>query len=188
MTETSEKIIEKAIEVFCRYGVRRTTMGDIAEHADVSRQTLYANFASKDEILQTAIQSVISLTVAKIQASWNEQDTIADKLESYLEIAVVQHFETISQMPDSKDLQTGFNESGIAAMKKGEMTKEKMLAKEFEPFSARLKKHGTSAAALAAFFESTSSGLKYNAENITHLKSLLHSLKISTLVLLGETT
>ena len=49
-------IIIKAIEVVSRHGIQKTTMGDIADAAGVSRQTLYNKFANKDEVLRGAIR------------------------------------------------------------------------------------------------------------------------------------
>ena len=48
--EKDDQIIEAATSVFLRYGFRRTTMGDIAEAAGVSRPALYLRFCNKEHI------------------------------------------------------------------------------------------------------------------------------------------
>ena len=50
MNEREKKIIEAAVEVFHRYGVKRASMSDIADEAGVSRQTVYNAFSNKDEL------------------------------------------------------------------------------------------------------------------------------------------
>jgi TetR/AcrR family transcriptional regulator len=50
---TSErKILDAARGEFERYGVRRTTIDDIARRAGVSRRTLYRSFTSKDALFE----------------------------------------------------------------------------------------------------------------------------------------
>lgn len=53
VSEISARILAAARECFERFGIRKTTIGDIAEAAGVSRPTVYKNFASKEAILDT---------------------------------------------------------------------------------------------------------------------------------------
>ena len=84
MGEKETKYIEAAIEVFSRYGMRRATMGDIAEKAGVSRQTLYATYANKEEVLKAAICHAARKTMADIEADWKNCTTIAENSTSFL--------------------------------------------------------------------------------------------------------
>ena len=49
---TEAALVDAACDCFERYGVRKTTMDDIAQQAGVSRATLYRYFSSKEAIVE----------------------------------------------------------------------------------------------------------------------------------------
>ncbi|WP_077034907.1 TetR/AcrR family transcriptional regulator [Pelomonas sp. KK5] len=49
---TEAQIVEAAAECFERYGIRKTTMDDIAQQAGLSRATLYRYFTSKEAVAE----------------------------------------------------------------------------------------------------------------------------------------
>ncbi|AZG72626.1 TetR/AcrR family transcriptional regulator [Shewanella livingstonensis] len=51
------QILESAIELFCHQGFPHTSMDEVAKHAGVSKQTVYAHFGSKDDLFVSAIES-----------------------------------------------------------------------------------------------------------------------------------
>jgi AcrR family transcriptional regulator len=52
---TRERILDAAFECAARYGLARTTMGDVASEARLSRQTLYRYFPNKHDLLLAVI-------------------------------------------------------------------------------------------------------------------------------------
>lgn len=54
--ETTVRVLDAAYEQFCRMGIRRSTMGDVARRAGVSRITVYRRFATKDELVEQVIR------------------------------------------------------------------------------------------------------------------------------------
>jgi TetR/AcrR family transcriptional regulator of autoinduction and epiphytic fitness len=48
-------VLAVALELFGRYGFRKTSMDDIARSADISRQGLYLHFANKDALFRAAV-------------------------------------------------------------------------------------------------------------------------------------
>ncbi|MDR1864683.1 MAG: TetR/AcrR family transcriptional regulator [Bacteroidales bacterium] len=52
-----ERIIAVSAELFMQYGVRTTTMDDIARHMGISKRTIYENFKNKEDILTACISS-----------------------------------------------------------------------------------------------------------------------------------
>ena len=186
MDEKQQKIISCAIEVFSRYGVRRTTMGDIAENAGVSRQTLYASYANKEEVLRAAVTQLSNNTIAEIQSAWADSDTIGEKLDLYLQLAVIHYFDMLSHLPDSADLVSGFRAIGAEELAIAEQQKQDMLEQQFQPFEAELKNRGMSSRSLAELFQTSSTNFKYVAEERADLIRLLDSLKQTTMVMLGQ--
>jgi AcrR family transcriptional regulator len=51
-----DRALAAAVEVFGRYGFRKTSMEDVARAADISRQGLYLHFASKEELFRAAVR------------------------------------------------------------------------------------------------------------------------------------
>jgi len=51
-----QRVVERATEVFCRYGFARTTMGDIAERCEISRPALYLLFPDKEAIFTAVVE------------------------------------------------------------------------------------------------------------------------------------
>ncbi|NVJ27868.1 MULTISPECIES: TetR/AcrR family transcriptional regulator [Myxococcus] len=50
------RLLDVALNVFLRYGFRKTSMDQVARAADVSRQGLYLHFATKEELFQATLQ------------------------------------------------------------------------------------------------------------------------------------
>ena len=48
--EIQERILDTAFSLFCQFGTRSITMDAIAQRMGVSKKTLYAHFADKDEL------------------------------------------------------------------------------------------------------------------------------------------
>jgi AcrR family transcriptional regulator len=50
-----ERILEKATDLFMRYGIRSITMDEIATQLGVSKKTLYQFFADKDAMVEAVM-------------------------------------------------------------------------------------------------------------------------------------
>ncbi|MEZ5812940.1 MAG: helix-turn-helix domain-containing protein [Rhizobiaceae bacterium] len=186
MDDKEARLIGAAIEVFSRYGIRRATMGDIAEQAGVSRQTLYANFASKQDIMMAAIMQMAMSTMKTIETAWADAGSIGDKLDIYFEHAVVDYFDKIRAMPDANDLLTGTSGAGFEPLHAAEAAKVAALAAQFAPYERQLEAAGTTAADLADLVFHSSANFKYVAADKAHLRRLLASLKKAALSLVGD--
>jgi AcrR family transcriptional regulator len=186
MDEKKKNILQAAIDVFSRYGVRRATMGDIASAAGISRQTLYGSYSSKEDVFTAALQYAIDMTLLAIEAEWQTQTAISEKLDTYFQLAVIDYFERTSQMPDAEDLHTGFNEAGKAALEKANERKRIALEGIFAPFADRLAARGTSPSDLADLVQSSAANFKLVARNRKHLARLVKTLKQAVLTLIVE--
>jgi AcrR family transcriptional regulator len=58
--EPKNRILEKAEEMFMRYGIRSVSMDDIASILGMSKKTLYQYFSDKDELVEEVIVSKIT--------------------------------------------------------------------------------------------------------------------------------
>lgn len=78
------RILGAARECFERFGIRKTTIGDIAEAAGVSRPTVYKNFASKEAILDTISIVEIGKVHDALRMRLRRHAAFADRLTEIL--------------------------------------------------------------------------------------------------------
>ena len=51
-----KEILKVAKKLFSKYGFKKVSMDEIAKNAGVTKKTVYANFASKEELLNNLIK------------------------------------------------------------------------------------------------------------------------------------
>ena len=181
MTSTKNKIVDAAIATFIRYGARKTSMTDIADAAGVSRQTLYDQFGSKDELVEAAISRNTDLVLARITERLEYGDNLADQLDVYLSEAVVRTFERLQTSEDLEDLIIGHNDAGRAAIKKSHKRHNRVVIDLLTPYDNQVESTGQSTKQLAAFLVRSAMSLKH-CENRCELNGMLDSLKTSILL------
>ena len=184
MTENKVKIIQAAIEVFSRYGVRRANMGDVAKAAGMSRQTLYANFAGKDELLAATMTSFIAQIMQDMETAWKNAETPSEIIEVYLKHAVYKPFTAMQGLPDLKELIKGVGGETENVAKQAEVDKATQLAKQLAPFADRLALEELTPLAIAQLFVRATNEFKMSSSDLTELEGLLRTLKASVLSLL----
>jgi AcrR family transcriptional regulator len=74
-------VLEAAVGVFARYGYRKASMDEVARAAGVSRQGLYLQFASKEELFRKALEHSLNHQLTAAAAALSRRE---DSLESRL--------------------------------------------------------------------------------------------------------
>jgi AcrR family transcriptional regulator len=82
--ERREQILNAALRVISRHGLRKTTMEDIAEAAHMRAASLYYYFRTKEEVLSAALSSMGEAFLNEIRTAVETVDSGAEKLEAYL--------------------------------------------------------------------------------------------------------
>jgi TetR/AcrR family transcriptional regulator, cholesterol catabolism regulator len=54
-----ERILTEADDLFCKFGVKRITMDDIARQTGMSKKTIYQHFKDKNELVYVLIQRML---------------------------------------------------------------------------------------------------------------------------------
>lgn len=98
------RIVAAAAEMFGRYGFARTTMGDIAQAAGVSRPSVYTLYPGKDEIFAAVADAFTNSKLALIRAGLDGHPTLHDKLLFACTTWSVDAFENMLANPDARDL------------------------------------------------------------------------------------
>ncbi len=74
-------ILDAAWHVFAAYGVRKTSMDDIAQRAGMSRPALYVHYRNKNDIFRSLVQIYYDTAVAAVTAGLNGDGSIHDRIE-----------------------------------------------------------------------------------------------------------
>jgi len=70
----SAQILETALRLFLRFGFKKTSMDDVAQSLDLSRQALYSHFRSKDELFRRALLHALTSSLRDGQAELARSD------------------------------------------------------------------------------------------------------------------
>lgn len=84
----ADRISAAALDQFAEYGIRRSTIDDIARRAGVSKMTVFRRFQNKQGLIEAVIAREVRLGMAELDRAWQWQDT--------LEGALVQAFEFVA--------------------------------------------------------------------------------------------
>jgi AcrR family transcriptional regulator len=68
MARTRAAVLRAAAECVERYGVRRTTMVDVASKSGVAKATLYNHFRTKDDVLAALVEAQVAALLAECAA------------------------------------------------------------------------------------------------------------------------
>ncbi|WP_067663110.1 TetR/AcrR family transcriptional regulator [Nocardia miyunensis] len=85
-SDTRERILEAAVEIFADRGFDGCKMGDLAAAVGIKTPGLYSHFASKEQILSEAISRILNDFVAYVAAPHPSAGPVAD-----LRITVERH-------------------------------------------------------------------------------------------------
>ncbi|MFA8449823.1 MAG: TetR/AcrR family transcriptional regulator [Bacteroidales bacterium] len=87
-------IIESARELFGRYGFKKTTMDDIAQHARKGKSSLYYYFKSKEEVFEAVVEEEVVLLTKVLKRKINPADPAEKQLKDY----VITRMKTIQKL------------------------------------------------------------------------------------------
>lgn len=173
-------IFDTVMRVVTRYGMKRTTMAELAHGAGVSRQTLYDRFGDKDGIMAATIAHLCTRISTDLQAAFAQDASLAEKLDAYFSIAVWPTFRLIQDMPDAADFEKGMGPASITASQKLSAEKQQILATMLRD---HLGESPQSPHGVAVFIEQSSGRAKMADISREDLESFLSVLKASIVAL-----
>ena len=177
MSERKEAIIKAAFQVFSRYGLKRTTMNDIAEEAGLSRQTLYNFFANKDELLRATIRLHADRAIAAIEAECAGIPDLGDKLDVVFNRLVVVPWVLVHAAPHGDEILSGVRDVARQEIALADSRYEAMLETILAPYAGNLSAAGMTVDQLCDLIQRSWYGIRHKARDRDHLDTLLVSLK-----------
>ncbi len=80
LDETRARILDAAYDQFCRIGIQRSTMEDVAKRAGVSRITVYRRFATKDALVEHVVRREFRRYFDQFLVEIEQAHTAADRV------------------------------------------------------------------------------------------------------------
>ncbi|MFI8946720.1 TetR/AcrR family transcriptional regulator [Streptomyces sp. NPDC053750] len=74
------RLLDAAYEQFCRVGIKRSTMMDVAQLAGVSRITVYRRFATKDQLVAQVVRREFRRYFDRFIVDIQGAETVADRV------------------------------------------------------------------------------------------------------------
>ncbi|MES3006630.1 MAG: TetR family transcriptional regulator [Pseudomonadota bacterium] len=180
--ETREiNIVEAAIRMILRYGMARTTMSDVAQEAGISRQTLYASFPSKEDLLRGSIRYLADRNVADIIADCAKTSDVAAQLDAVIHHTAVKSFELLHASPDADDIVSGFNNACKEELTEASARYQALIEDILRPYVGNIEASGMSLAQLADFIQKSTLTIKHEAKDMAHLQQLTQALRVMVL-------
>lgn len=87
--EMRSRIVDAGYRLLLQFGESKTSMGDIADAADVSRGTLYRYFGDRDQLLDAVMDHTVTSYWDAIDARISADMTLGEKIESRVRTAAV---------------------------------------------------------------------------------------------------
>ncbi|MFI8306346.1 TetR/AcrR family transcriptional regulator [Streptomyces sp. NPDC085927] len=78
--EVTRRLLDAAYEQFCRMGIKRSTMTDVARAAGVSRITVYRRFATKDQLVEQVVRREFRRYFDQFIVDIQDAGTVADRV------------------------------------------------------------------------------------------------------------
>ncbi|MEK8174295.1 TetR/AcrR family transcriptional regulator [Streptomyces sp. M19] len=78
--DVSTRLLDAAYEQFCRMGIKRSTMADVARLAGVSRITVYRRFATKEALVEQVVRREFRRYLDRFTAEIQGARTVADRV------------------------------------------------------------------------------------------------------------
>jgi len=110
--DTEELILDAADRLLARYGYRKMTMDDLATEVGIGKGTIYLHFRSKEDLVYSHIDRVISRVIERLRRVLRSGLPPADKIREMIVLRVMYRFDSVQHFPESlsemfRDLRTG---------------------------------------------------------------------------------
>lgn len=97
--KVGEQILKGASDLFFQYGIKNVTMDDIAKHLGMSKRTIYENFPTKDDIVNTLLRNHLEQSIAQCNERCGESKNAIEEI-----VLMMQHIREMFSRMDSRIL------------------------------------------------------------------------------------
>ena len=184
-SEKKARVLETATSVFLRYGYRRTTMGDLATAAGISRPALYLLFCNKERVFEATLRQLAANLLEEIRAGIAGPRGPAEKLWLAFELWAVRPFALMLGSPDAKDLVSCGYEFAQEAMEQSQADFEALLRTVLESIPDARSTPSPSLAQIAHLLAASVHGFKGTTRSVAELEEMIDALLTLTITSLN---
>ena len=170
------RILDAAFELFTHYGFKKTTIGEIAKHASVSRPTLYARFDTKEQLFASVIDRYVDDLVAEVEVATADMCTLHDKLTAAFDIAIVRAFEKAHGHTLKRELLELDDPRINEALEAAHHSFDRMLTRLIKASDVNASALGSTAPKLGRMLHAAAKGFKESARDTKELRQMLQGL------------
>ena len=182
MKNSDSQISQAAMAQFAKYGIRKTTMQDVADEAGVSRQTLYNRVPNKDALLQLVARCYFEDIMMRCVDDVSEAVDLSAALDVLIGYFVKEPWQTIHAMPEAGDFEAATDKAIAGEVEKASAKKMTIVSETITHFYDGYDER--KAQDIARFFCATASGVKSEAKSAAELETLCDVMKASLLATL----
>ena len=161
---------------FFRSGFRKTTMGDIATAATISRPALYLMYRSKEDVFRAVFVRLFARLLADLEDGIDAYSEPMDQLQFAFEVWCVRPYETVQNRPDAADLLENSRQLSQAEWTEAEAAFETIIARVLDRVMQGQPRLNLSAAEVAHVLAVAVPGLKESAGSATQLRRTIRDL------------
>lgn len=101
-----ELILQIARKLFARYGLKKTSVDDIATEARIGKATIYYYFKSKQEIFKDVVDSELTILKEAIREAISRENSPQGKLRAFILTRISRTHELVNLYRVTKDVVT----------------------------------------------------------------------------------
>lgn len=179
---TERELLSQALNIFFRYGYRKTSLDEVARAASLSRQTIYQRYKSKKNLFTSAVINLLDSSIKGVEDILNEKNlAIEEQLLKAFDLWGGYYVKTLKGSPHVDEIISATNEyvGGIISLKQNEFIK--VISKAFKKnrVSASYMKHGIPPLKLAEMLYFTHKGIAYLCDGYgSFLEEMRWAIKI----------
>lgn len=173
------RIITAAQKLFFRHGLKKVSMSDIAEAAELSRPSLYAVFANKEAVIGGLLKVHIARNHEETRKRLPAQKILRSQLDCLFKIWIIDPFASAIDTESGKEMMETISDYAPEEFS--------VVYKDFEKYVVELLKPNLktgadpSAKDLAHILTLATKGLKASSSSVTELKRLVDGLVSMTI-------
>jgi AcrR family transcriptional regulator len=122
-------IVVAGLQLFTKYGYRKTSIDDIAAAAQVAKRTVYLNFENKAAVFLAIIEYLADLVRQRYAAAEAAAGTAVERLTGLLDAYFGMGFELFSKSAHMPELEETFSKLAQSNIRDLNMEYEKWLAR-----------------------------------------------------------
>lgn len=99
-----ERLLEVALDLFVRYGARRTSIDAVAVATGIAKGSVYLEFASKDELFRAVAEHLTSQILEAATAAMTSSEAFPERMTALLSAKFWRLYELVHSRPHAAEL------------------------------------------------------------------------------------